>query len=104
MFLIMAVDYFTKWVEAEVVSRITTEMVRRFYWRNIICRLGLPHVIVSDNETQFARTFVIELCRKLRITNCFISVEHPQVKGQADSANKIILTGMEKKLDEAKGL
>ena len=103
-FLIVAVDYFTKWVEAEAVSRISADRVRRFYWRCIICRFGLPRVIVSDNGAQFASASVVEFCKELGIQNKFISVEHPQANGQAESANKVILNAIKKKLDSAKGL
>lgn len=55
-FLIVAIDYFAKWVEAEVVSHVTTERVHRFYWQNIFCRFGLAGFIVSDNGAQFSST------------------------------------------------
>src|ERR1051325_4304331 len=86
-FLIVAVDYFTKWVEAEAVSRISADRVRCFYWRSIIFQFELPRVIVSDNGAQFASASVVEFCKELGIQNKFISVEHPQANGQAESAN-----------------
>ncbi|XP_058784142.1 uncharacterized protein LOC131658910 [Vicia villosa] len=46
-FVIVVVDYFTKWIEAKAVARISAEKVRRFYRRNIICRFGLPGIIVT---------------------------------------------------------
>ncbi|XP_057803385.1 uncharacterized protein LOC131018688 [Salvia miltiorrhiza] len=52
-FLIVAVDYFSKWVEAEAVAKIDEVTVERFIWRNICCRFGVPRIIVSDNGTQF---------------------------------------------------
>ena len=48
-FLIVAIDYFTKWVEAELVTTITEAKITSFVWKNIICRFGVPHVIISDN-------------------------------------------------------
>ena len=102
--MIVAVDYFTKWVEVEAVARISTEKVRRFYWKNIICRFGLPGVIISDNGAQFASTSVVNFCRDYGIRNQFTSVEHPQANGQAEAVNKIILVGIKKKLEEAKGM
>ena len=48
-FLIVAVDYFTKWVEAELVMTITKAKVISFVWKNIICRFRVPCVIISDN-------------------------------------------------------
>ena len=48
-FLIVAIDYFTKWVEVELVTTITEAKVTSFVWKNIICGFGVPHVIISDN-------------------------------------------------------
>jgi len=50
-FLIVAVDYFTKWIEVEPVATITANRIRKFYWKKIICRFGLPAVLVNDNGT-----------------------------------------------------
>lgn len=94
---------FTKWVEAEVVAHITTKRVRHFYWINIICQFGLPRVILSYNGIQFASLFMVVFCRDFSIQNHFILVEHPQANSQAKATNKIILTWMKKKQDEAKG-
>ncbi|KAL0458115.1 UNVERIFIED_CONTAM: hypothetical protein Slati_0438700 [Sesamum latifolium] len=52
-FLLVAVDYFTKWVEAEPLARITEGEVMKFIWKNIICRFGIPREIISDNGRQF---------------------------------------------------
>jgi hypothetical protein len=37
-FSVVAVDYFTKWVEAEALANITTPTIQKFFWQNIICR------------------------------------------------------------------
>ena len=52
-FLLVAVDYFSKWVEAEALARITEDAVIQLLWKNIFCRFGLPHKLVSDNGRQF---------------------------------------------------
>ena len=52
-FLIVAIDYFTKWVEAKPVAMITKAKITSFVWKNIICRFGVPRVIISDNGKQF---------------------------------------------------
>ena len=49
-FLIVTIDYFTKWVETELVMTITEAKVTSFVWKNIIYMFGVPHVIISDNE------------------------------------------------------
>ena len=48
-FLIVGIDYFTKWVEAEALATITKKSVRSFVCRNIICRYRILRVLVSDN-------------------------------------------------------
>ena len=52
-FLVVGIDYFTKWVEAEALTTIIEKNIRSFVWRNIICRYGIPRVLVSNNEKQF---------------------------------------------------
>jgi hypothetical protein len=96
--IIVAVDYFTKWVEAQPLSSISVEQVKKFYWRRIICRFGLPKYIVSDNNTQFASEKVVSFCKEKGIQNTFISVEHPQANGQVESANKVILKALKRRL------
>ncbi|MCI08457.1 hypothetical protein A2U01_0029534 [Trifolium medium] len=86
----------------EPVATIGAEKVRNFYWKRIMCRYGIPKNIVSDNGKQFTSELVIELCEKYGIQNTFVSVEHPQANGQAESANKVILMGIKKHLDKEK--
>ena len=49
-FLVVSIDYFTKWVEVEPLDTITEKNIRSFVWRNIICRYGIPRVLVSTME------------------------------------------------------
>jgi len=48
-FLLVAIDYFTKWVEAEALVMIIEATVQNFVWKNIVCRFGIPKTIISDN-------------------------------------------------------
>ena len=48
-FLVVGIYYFTKWVEAEPLATIMEKSIRTFVWRSIICRYGIPRVLVSDN-------------------------------------------------------
>ena len=52
-FLLVAIDYFTKWVKVEALAIITEVRIRSFVWKNIICRFGIPMMIISDNGWQF---------------------------------------------------
>ncbi|GKC55365.1 reverse transcriptase domain-containing protein [Tanacetum coccineum] len=52
-FLIVAIDYFIKWVQAKAVATIMGNQVKKFVWDNIVCRFGLPGEIKSDNRKRF---------------------------------------------------
>ena len=52
-FLVVGIDYFTKWVEAKALATITKKNMWSFVWRCIVCRFGIPRVLVSDNGKQF---------------------------------------------------
>ncbi|GKB45417.1 reverse transcriptase domain-containing protein [Tanacetum coccineum] len=53
-FLIVAMDYFTKWIEAKAVATITGNQVKKFVWDNNVCRFSLPGEIISNNGKQFS--------------------------------------------------
>ncbi|GJQ94086.1 reverse transcriptase domain-containing protein [Tanacetum coccineum] len=99
-FLIVAVDYFTKWIEAKPVATITGNQVKKFVWDNIVCRFGLPCEIVSDNGKQFRDNPFKDWCEKLCIRQCFASVKHPQTNGLVERANRSLGEGIKARLDE----
>src|SRR3954469_11348628 len=101
-YLVVAVDYFTKWIEAEALAKITSQNVLRFYKRNILARFGVPQAIITDNGTQFTDKKFQEFVAKLGTKQHFTSVEHPQTNGKAEAANRVILRGLKRRLGEAK--
>ncbi|GJX54785.1 reverse transcriptase domain-containing protein [Tanacetum coccineum] len=102
-FLIVAIDYFTKWIEAKAVATITGNQVKRFVWDNIVCRFGLPGEIVSDNGKQFCDNPFKDWCARLSITQRFASVKHPQTNGLVERANRSLGEGIKARLDRHKG-
>ena len=76
-FLIVGIDYFTKWVEADALSTITEKNVISFVWRSIICRYGIPRVLVSENKKQFDNDSFRDFCSQLGIRNHYSSLAHP---------------------------
>nr|GEY53890.1 reverse transcriptase domain-containing protein [Tanacetum cinerariifolium] len=92
-FLIVAMDYFTKWIEAKAVATITGGQVKKFVWDNIVCRFGIPEEIISDNGKQFADNPFKDWCNKLNITQRFASVKHPQSNGLVERANRSLGEG-----------
>ena len=95
---IVAVDYFTKWVEAKPVTAITCNQVKDFLWKNIITRFGVPRILVSDNGTQFEGAQVAQLCELFRIEHRFSPVCYPQANGQVEVMNRTIFSGVKKNL------
>ncbi|XP_016178209.1 uncharacterized protein K02A2.6-like [Arachis ipaensis] len=72
-------------------------------WRQVIARFGILEVVISDNGTQFADKKFGEILAGLGIRQKFSSVEHPQTNGQVEAANKVVLQGLKKRLDQKKG-
>ncbi|KAK2999288.1 hypothetical protein RJ639_024668 [Escallonia herrerae] len=52
-FVIVAIDYFTKWTEAESLATITSAKCEDFFWKNVVCHFGVPSALVVDNGKQF---------------------------------------------------
>jgi len=102
-YLVVVIEYFTKWIKAEPVAQITTHKIQHFVWKNIVCRCGIPKRLVSDNGIQFASQQLGKLCTELGVKLVFASVEHPQMNGQVESANQVLLRGLKRRLDKAKG-
>jgi hypothetical protein len=48
-FAIVAVEYFTRWIEARPLATIMSETVKKFFWQNIIYRFGVPQSLIVDN-------------------------------------------------------
>ncbi|KAK4283985.1 hypothetical protein QN277_000879 [Acacia crassicarpa] len=99
--LIVAVDYFTKWIEAEPLTTITSARIRRFFRHNIVSRFGIPAKVVTDNGTQFMDKRFQDMMSDLDVRQHFASVEHPQSNGQAEAANKIVLDCLKKWMQDA---
>nr|GFB95936.1 reverse transcriptase domain-containing protein [Tanacetum cinerariifolium] len=99
-FLIVAMDYFTKWIEAKAVATITGGQVKKFVWDNIVCRFGIPGEIISDNGKQFADNPFKDWCDKLNITQRFASVNHPQSNGLVERANRSLGEGIKARIGE----
>lgn len=75
--MVVIIDYFTKWVEAETVANIIKKNISEFVWKSIFYRLGIPRVLITDNGRQFNNAWFYELCSSLGIRNHFSSLGHP---------------------------
>jgi hypothetical protein len=52
-FVVVAVEYFTKWIKERIVATITSATIKKFFWQQIICRFGVPKELTVDNGKQF---------------------------------------------------
>ena len=76
-FLVVGIDYFTKWVKAEPLANIRDVDVKKFVWKNIVTRFGIPHSLISDNGLQFDSKAFRRYCCKLGIMNRYSTPTYP---------------------------
>ena len=69
--LLVATNYFSKWIEAEAFASIKDKDVTQIIWKNIVCQFGIPRSIVSDNGPQFDSRVNRNLCQELKIKNLY---------------------------------
>ncbi|CAN6440363.1 unnamed protein product [Victoria cruziana] len=98
-YFLAATDYFTKWVEAITLRTVEARHVVSFIRKNLLCRFGIPHDIVSDNGTHFKNERMRELCTKFNIHHHFSAPYYPQGNGQAEATNKILIRVLERTVE-----
>jgi hypothetical protein len=101
-YAVVAVEYFTKWVEAKPLINFTSEAVQKFFWRNIICRFRVPKELTVDNDKQFDSQPFREFCRRIGTKLMFASVYHPQSNGAVERAKGVVFTSIKKCLFDQK--
>ena len=75
-FLLIAMDYFTKWIEAESLARMIEARMVDFVWKSIVCRFDLPQVLITDNGRQFTGAKFEEFCEEHGIAYHLTSIAH----------------------------
>ena len=95
--MLVAVDKFTKWIEAKQITLPDAISVVSFV-KGIVFRFGIPHSIVTDNGNNFTSKEFKAYCAEVGIKLHFASVAHPQTNGQVKKANSIICNGIKKRL------
>ena len=93
-YVVVEVEYFSKWIVAKPLAMITSTTVQKFFWQNIICRFGVPKAIIVYNGAQFDseafKTFYDQIGTKIH----FALVRHPESNSLVERANGIIITGI----------
>jgi hypothetical protein len=62
-FIVVAVEYFTKWIEAKPLTNMSSTTIKKLFWHNIICRHGVPRHIIVDNAKYFDNAKFKEFCQ-----------------------------------------
>ncbi|CAN6583244.1 unnamed protein product [Malus baccata var. baccata] len=96
LYILLAVDYVSKWVEAKATKTNDSKVVSDFIKSNILARFGIPRAIISDAGSHFCnRTFEV-LLRKYNVTHKVSTPYHPQTNGQAEVSNREVKQILEK--------
>ena len=91
-YIIVAMDYFTNWVEAMPTYKANGETVDFFIFNHIIARFGIPKEIVTDHGNHFQNSMMTELTTMLGFKQEHSSSFYPQVIGQVKAVNKTLKT------------
>ena len=89
-FILVAIDYFTKWVEAASYKNVTKQVVTRFIKREIICCYGTPNKIITNNGSNLNNKMMKEMCEEFKIEHHNSSPYRPKMNGAVEAANKNI--------------
>ncbi|CAJ2671830.1 unnamed protein product [Trifolium pratense] len=96
LYILLAVDYVSKWVEAIPTRTNDSRVVADFVRSNIFCRFGIPRAIISDQGTHFCNRTMEALLRKYGVVHRVSTAYHPQTNGQAEISNREIKQVLEK--------
>ncbi|KAH9794255.1 hypothetical protein KPL71_004834 [Citrus sinensis] len=95
-YILVAVDYVSKWVEAIPCKTNDHRVVVKFLKSNILSRFGFPRTIISDGGTHFCNKPFKTLLNKYSITHKVATPYHPQTSGQVEISNREIKQILEK--------
>ncbi|OMO94091.1 reverse transcriptase [Corchorus capsularis] len=96
IWILVATECFTKWVEAVPLKKATGPAVASFIKENVVCRFGIPRRIISDNGTPFVNKDVRKLLALYDIDHVKSTRYYPQGNGQAEATNKTLLRVLSK--------
>ncbi|KAL5582963.1 hypothetical protein UlMin_015405 [Ulmus minor] len=86
-FILVAVDYVSKWVEVVALPTNDSQVVIRFLKKNIFTRFGTPRAIISDGGSHFCNKQFDSLLSKYGVTHRVATPYHPQTSGQVEVSN-----------------
>jgi hypothetical protein len=89
-YIVIAVDHFTKWVELRAIESNDAQSIASFFYKDVICRHGVPEILTTDQGTEFINEFLAILTRTYHIRHIKTTTYHPQGNGQVERTNKTI--------------
>ncbi|XP_070014169.1 uncharacterized protein [Nicotiana sylvestris] len=89
-FILVAIDYFTKWVEALAYKVVTKKVVADFVRDRIVCRFGVPESIITNNAVNLNSDLMKTMCESFKIKHKNSIAYRPQMNGAIEAANKNI--------------
>ncbi|CAN6487131.1 unnamed protein product [Victoria cruziana] len=96
LYILVAVDYVSKWVEAVATRTNNHKVVVKFIRHNIFSRFGVPRAMISDGGKHFRNVQVAALLRKYSVHHRIATPYHPQTSGQVEVSNREIKRILEK--------
>ncbi|KAM2798278.1 hypothetical protein COP1_003248 [Malus domestica] len=96
LYILLAVDYVSKWVEAKATRTNDSRVVADFVKTNIFARFGMPRVLISDGGSHFCNRTIEALLKKYNVTHKVAIPYLPQTSGQAEVSNREIKQILEK--------
>ena len=96
IYILLTVDYVSKWVEATACPKNDAKTVVGFLQRDILSRFGIPRTIISDGGSHFANKVFEKLMNRYGIKHIMSLAYHPQTNGQAKISNREIKKILEK--------
>ena len=97
-YILLAMNYVSKWVEAKAIRTNNAKVVVDFVKSNIVVRFGIPKAVISDRGTHFCNRVVEGLFKRYHVTHRVSTAYHPQTSGQAEISNREIKSILEKKV------
>ena len=96
IYILLAMDYVSKWVEAPACPKNDANTVVGFLQRNVLSRFGTPRTIIRDGGSHFANKVFDKLMSIYGIKQIMSLAYHPQTNGQAEISNREIKKILEK--------
>ncbi|CAM8972555.1 unnamed protein product [Rhodiola kirilowii] len=95
-YILVAVDYVSKWVEAIASPTCDAKVVTKLFKKIIFPRFGVPRTIISDGGSHFKEKHFEALLRKYGVSHKVATPYHPQTSGQVEISNREIKAILEK--------